>query len=214
MSGGRAAAVWPAGTGGGAAAGRRLQPAVGSGTGGSGGGEGGTERSRRRVRAAEAAGGRRAPDPAAFSPTSPAAGRGGRGRGRAGPAARLGGSAACFLSPRFSRPRAAAGRREVGGCQSGARQGWSGDGRGRQRLRGSVSGAAAAARGSPSSPAPLVAARKALTLLRRLTRARPPLGAPFRISLAALPLPPAVLPGPGASLASCEPVPVPAAGWG
>lgn len=118
------------------------------------------------------------------------------------------------LSSLRSRPRAAAGRREVGGCQSGARQGWSGDGRGRQRLRGSVSGAAAAARGSPSPPAPLVAARKALTLLRRLTRARPPLGAPFRISLAALPLPPAVLPGPGASLASCEPVPVPAAGWG
>lgn len=118
------------------------------------------------------------------------------------------------LSSLRSRPRAAAGRREVGGCQSGARQGWSGDGRGRQRLRGSVSDAAAAARGSPSPPAPLVAARKALTLLRRLTRARPPLGAPFRISLAALPLPPAVLPGPGASLASCEPVPVPAAGWG
>lgn len=87
MSGGRAAAVWSAGTGGGAAAGRRLQPAVGSGTGGSGGGEGSTERSRRRVRAAEAAGGRRAPDPAAFSPTLPprdAEAAGGVGPGRAG----------------------------------------------------------------------------------------------------------------------------------
>lgn len=115
MSGGRAAAVWSAGTGGGAAAGRRLQPAVGSGTGGSGGGEGSTERSRRRVRAAEAAGGRRAPDPAAFSPTPPAAGRGGRGRGRAGPGRLLALGAALLVSSLLASLPAPGGGWEAGG---------------------------------------------------------------------------------------------------
>lgn len=181
----------------GAAVGRRLQLAVGSGAGG--GMEPGGMRSGRgavcglwtRPGAAEPRTRRRS------LPAPPAAGRGGRGRGRAGCSPR--GQRCLFpLSSLRSRPRASAGRREVGGCQSGARQGWSGDGRGRQRLRGSVSGAVAAARGSPSPPAPVAAAQRPLTLFRRLVSNLP------RGAAAASGLP----------AGSWESVPPPAAGWG
>lgn len=79
----------------GAAVGRRLQLAVGSGAGGGDGAGGNAERSRRRVWAVDAAGGRRAPDPPALSPRSS---RRGTRRPRAGPGRLLASGAALPVS--------------------------------------------------------------------------------------------------------------------
>lgn len=117
----------------GAAVGRRLQLAVGSGAGG-----GGWSRGECGAVAAPCVGcgrGRGPPSPGpagALSPLLPP--RDAEAAGGAGPAARLGGSAACFLSPRFA---LGPGRR-LGGGRSGAVR--AGPGRGGAGTAGGGSG--------------------------------------------------------------------------